>query len=70
MKHYPDIHGSARKQVAQRTRNFMQAHDLETYIMANKREWIDTHTLLAGKPMKEEESLPYVFQKLIENKYS
>ena len=70
IKHYPDIHKSARKQVAERTRNFMEAHDLETYIAANKREWLDTHTLLAGKPMREEDCLPYVFQKLIETKFS
>ena len=70
IKHYPDIHKSARKQVAERTRNFMEAHDLETYIAANKREWLDTHTLLAGKPMREEDCLPYVFQRLIENKFS
>ena len=66
---YPDIYDIARKQVDQRTNNFMEAHDLETYISANKREWIDTHALLAGKPMKAEECLPYVFPKLIEKKY-
>jgi len=68
MKHYPDIYEAARKQVAERTSNFMEAHDLETYIFANKREWIDTHSLVAGKSMKEEECLPYVFQKLIDKK--
>jgi hypothetical protein len=68
MKHYPDIYETARKQVSDRTRNFIEAHDLETYIYANKREWIDTHSLLAGKPMTAEECLPYVFQKLIDKK--
>ena len=62
---YPDIHEIAKKQVSQRTQNFLEAHDLETYIAQNKREWIDTHSKLAGKPMKEAECLPYVFEKLI-----
>ncbi len=65
---YPDIDDKARKQVARRTKNFMEAHDLETYIAANKREWLDTHSRLAGKPMKAEACLPYVFQKLIDKK--
>ncbi len=68
MKHYPDIYDAARKQVSERTHNFIEAHDLETYILANKREWIDTHALLADKPMKEEDCLPYLFQKLIDKK--
>jgi hypothetical protein len=68
MKHYPDIYETARKQVSERTNNFSEAHDLETYIFANKREWIDTHSLLAGKPMKADECLPYLFQKLIDKK--
>jgi hypothetical protein len=68
MKHYPDIYEAAEKQVSDRTRNFIEAHDLETYIYANKREWMDTHALLAGKPMKAEECLPYLFQKLIDKK--
>ena len=68
MDHYPDIYQAARKQVAERTNNFLLAHDLETYISANKREWIDTHSLLAGKSMNEEACLPYVFQKLIDKK--
>jgi hypothetical protein len=68
MKHYPDIYTAARKQVSERTKNFMEAHDLETYVKANKREWIDTHSLLAGKPMSAEECLPYLFQKLIDKK--
>jgi hypothetical protein len=68
MKHYPDIYHAAKKQVAERTKNFMEAHDLETYVKANKREWIDTHSLLAGKPMSAKECLPYLFQKLIDKK--
>ena len=64
----PCIFETARKQVSERTDNFSEAHDLETYIFANKREWIDTHSLLAGKPMKAEECLPYLFQKLIDKK--
>jgi hypothetical protein len=68
MKHYPDIYEAARKQVSERTNNFMEAHDLATYIFANKREWIDTHSLLAGRSMKAEECLPYLFQKLIDKK--
>ena len=68
IKNYPDIHQFAINQVAQRTENFLESHDLETYIRENKREWIDTHSLLAGKTMKEEDCLPYVFQKLAEKK--
>ena len=68
MKLYPDIYRTARKQVAERTRNFMEAHDLETYVKANKREWVDTHSQLAGKPMSAEACLPYLFQKLIDKK--
>ena len=68
IKNYPDIHEIAKKQVAQRTKNFLEFHDLETYISENRREWIDTHSLLAGKTMKEEDCLPYVFQKLADKK--
>ena len=68
MNHYPDLYEIAKKQISQRTQNFMEAHDLETYISANKREWIDTHSLLAGKPMKTDDCLPYVFQKLVDKK--
>ena len=57
----------ARKQVHQRTNNFSEVHNLETYIAENKREWIDTHSRLAGRVMKEEECLPYVFDKLLIN---
>ena len=65
IKNYPEIHEIAQRQVAQRTWNFHEMFDAEIYIAANKREWIDTHSLLAGKPMQEGDCLPYVFQKLI-----
>jgi thioredoxin reductase len=59
------IHDVAWEQVGQRTDNFLQAHDLKTYIEQNKREWLAMHELLAGRSMKEEECLPYVFEKLV-----
>jgi cation diffusion facilitator CzcD-associated flavoprotein CzcO len=65
IRKYPAIHAIARRQIAHRTQNFLEAHDLETYIAANKREWIDTHAILAGRPMTEAECLPYVFEKLV-----
>jgi hypothetical protein len=65
IKNDPRIHAKAWQQIDQRTDNFLQAHDLETYIMQNKREWVDMHEMLAGKPMQEEECLPYVFEKLV-----
>ncbi len=65
---YPEIRQFARQQVAERTQNFLEAHDLEVYIAENKREWIDMHTQLAGRPMQPEECLPYVFEKLLESK--
>ncbi len=55
----------AKQQVSNRTHNFLEKHDLETYIAENKREWIDLHTMLAGKHLNEEERLPYVFEKLL-----
>ena len=61
----PRIHDAAWQQINQRTDNFLQTHDLSTYVEQNKREWIDMHRMLAGKSMKEEECLPYVFEKLI-----
>jgi len=67
IRNYPTIHDIAMKQVTQRTKNFMEAHDLETYIAENKREWIEAHSMLAGKPMTEEECLPYVFEKLLKS---
>ena len=68
MKRYPDIYETVRNQVSERTNNFIEAHDLETYIAANKREWIDLHSFLAGKSMSPEDCLPYVFEKLIDKK--
>ena len=68
IKQYPDIYEAARTQVSERTDNFLESHDLDTYIAANKREWIDMHSFLAGKPMKPEACLPYVFQKLIDKR--
>ena len=59
------IHDIAWQQVGQRTDNFLQAHDLSTYIEQNKREWLDMHEMLTGRPMKEEECLPYVFEKML-----
>ena len=65
--HYPRIRDIAWQQVQRRTANFLEVHDLETYIAQNKREWIDMHTLLAGRPMKAEDCLPYVFERLAAN---
>lgn len=65
IRKYPAIRKIAKEQVEIRTRNFLESHDLETYIAENKREWIDTHSMLAGKPMSEKDCLPYVFEKLI-----
>ena len=61
----PRIHDAAWQQINRRTDNFMQTHDLATYVQQNKREWLDMHRMLAGKSMKEEECLPYVFENLI-----
>lgn len=61
---YPFIKEAANALVSQRTENFLETHDLKTYIAQNKREWIYLHELLSGRPMKEEECLPYVFEKL------
>ncbi len=68
IRNHPGIHATAIARVAQRTNNFLQSHDLETYIAENKREWIDTHAMISGKPMGEKDCLPYVFEKLIELK--
>jgi len=66
---YPQINEIAKKQIAKRTKNFLEAHDLKTFISENKREWIDTHSFLAGKTMKEEDCLPYIFEKLVNKKF-
>ncbi|RJQ87930.1 MAG: FAD-dependent oxidoreductase [Desulfobacteraceae bacterium] len=65
IRNHPEIRAIALKQVAQRTSNFLEKHDIETYIEENKREWMDMHALLAGQPVKEEYCLPYVFEKLL-----
>jgi hypothetical protein len=65
IRNYPAVREIAETQVHRRTQNFLEGHDLRTYIAANKREWIDIHALLAGKSMREEECLPYVFEKLL-----
>jgi hypothetical protein len=68
MAHYPDLYRLAREQIDKRTANFLESHDLTTYIAQNKREWLSTHELLAGHPMAESECLGYVFEKLVEKK--
>jgi hypothetical protein len=61
----PHFLSVAKKQVTTRTSNFLEKHDLETYIAENKREWIDIHCFLAGREMPEDQCLPYVFEKLL-----
>lgn len=61
----PRIREIANRQVEERTRSFLEAHDVASYIRENIREWVDTHTLLAGRVMKQEECLPYVYKKLV-----
>jgi len=68
IRKYPRLFDAANAQIEQRTASFMETHDLETYIAANKREWIDTHWALAGRQLDESDCLPYVFEKLIEKK--
>lgn len=68
IKAYPRFSESARTQVEKRTADFVETHDLETYIKANKREWIDAHSMLAGKTMTEQDCLPYVFERLAAKK--
>ena len=65
IQNYPHILESAKTQVAKRTQNFIETHDLETFISENKREWMDTHSLLAGMTMREEDCLPYIFDRLL-----
>ena len=59
-----DLYQIAKKQVDNRTKNFLEKHDLKTYLAENKREWIDIHSMLTGKKMTEDQCLPYVFEKL------
>jgi hypothetical protein len=68
IKKFPRFYDTARNQIDKRTENFLEAHDLETYVAANRREWIDMHRMLSGKQMGEDECLPYVFEKLVEKK--
>jgi hypothetical protein len=68
MRAYPRVHEFARAQIAQRTADFLQTHDLETYLAANRREWFDTHRRLAGRALAESECLPFVFDKLLEKR--
>ncbi len=63
---YPRFYEAARAQIDHRTANFLEAHDLETFVAENKREWFATHRLLGGETLTEEQCLPYVFGKLIE----
>jgi hypothetical protein len=65
---YPRFLEIARAQIQQRSANFLETHDLPTYIAENKREWLDTHRLLAGKELTEADCLPFVFEKLLEPK--
>lgn len=65
IQHHPELHAIAKKQVDQRTENFLEKHDLNTYIEENKREWIDMHSMLAGKAVNEADCMPYVFDKLL-----
>ncbi len=65
---YQNFYKLAQSQIKKRTDNFLEAHDLETYIAQNKREWIETHQLIGGKTLEENGYLPYVFEKLIEKK--
>ena len=68
VKAYPRFAEMARRQIDRRTERFLEAHDLDTYIAENKREWYDTHTLLAGRELPEDECLPYVFERLAERR--
>ncbi len=67
ISNYPLFREAARRQIDRRTSNFLEAHDLSTYIAANRREWFDLHHLLSGRKMSEDQCLPYVFDKLIGN---
>ena len=68
IKRFPRFYDAARRQIDERTGNFLEMHDLNTYVAANRREWFDLHRMLSGRPMREEECLPYVFDKLVEKK--
>lgn len=65
VRNHPGIRKIAENQVTERTKRFLETHDLELYVAENKREWIDTHAMLTGKTMREEDCLPYVFEKVL-----
>lgn len=65
IRNYAGIRQMAANQVALSTRDFLEVHDLGTFIAENKREWIDTHAMLAGRHLTEDACLPYVFEKLV-----
>jgi hypothetical protein len=65
---YPRFGEIARAQIDRRTANFLESYDLESYIAANRREWVDTHRRLAGEQLAEADCLPFVFDRLIESK--
>ncbi len=68
IRKYPEIRESADELVTHRTENFLEFHELETYIADNRREWFQTHARLAGKPVPEQDCLPYVFERLLKRK--
>lgn len=68
MSNYPLFYDRARQQIERRSANFLESHDLATYIAQNKREWFASHALLAGKTLPESDCLPYLFDKLLEAK--
>ena len=50
IKRFPRFYDAARRQIDERTENFLQMHDLKTYVAANRREWFDLHRMLSGRP--------------------
>jgi len=68
IRNYPRFYDIARKQIDERTAHFIESHDLNMYVAANKREWFDLHASLLGRAVSQDECLPYVFEKLVEKK--
>jgi cation diffusion facilitator CzcD-associated flavoprotein CzcO len=68
MRAYPRVRDFALAQIERRTADFLQTYDLDTYIAANRREWFDTHRMLAAHDMPEADCLPFVFEKLLDKK--
>lgn len=62
VRNHPGIRKIAENQVTERTKRFLETHDLELYIAENKREWINTHAMLTGKPMREEDCCAVCFR--------